>query len=87
MKKRTVYRVKFRKDVPAWVITWKGGPVAGEGESAGFAKKDDAVDVARKMARDRWERYGELAQLMVHRKDGQFQYEHTYGEDPRSSKG
>jgi hypothetical protein len=44
--------------------------------------KDDAERIAKEQARGQ-----EPSQVIVHHKDGTFEYESTYGDDPRESKG
>ena len=48
--------------------------------------KYEAVSHARGACRGMW-RSGQLAQMLVHRADGRFHYECTYGKDPNPPKG
>jgi hypothetical protein len=45
-------------------------------------RKDTAIDAGRQVARA-----NEPSQLVVHKADGTFEYEYTYGNDPVSSVG
>jgi hypothetical protein len=45
-----------------------------------FDTKDEAVQFAKERARKE-----ELGQVKVHKKDGNMEYESTYGDDPRRS--
>lgn len=47
-----------------------------------FSLKSDAVTYEGNQARSEWETYRRPTQLMVHRADGTFEYEYTYGDDP-----
>ena len=47
-----------------------------------FENKDDAVRHAKEKARP-----AQLGQVIVHGRDGQIQYENTYGQDPHQRKG
>ena len=51
------------------------------------SKKETLLLIARREARHVWEQHGIHTQLVVHKKNGQIQTEHTYGADPRRSKG
>ena len=44
--------------------------------------KDNAVDHARSLAQS-----AAPSQVIIHTRDGKIETEHTYGDDPRSSKG
>lgn len=71
MSTRMTYDVSPRGD--GWGVKARGA-----GRAVGrFATKAEAVDRAREVARNQ-----PLAQVVVHRQDGTFQTEHTYGKDP-----
>jgi len=77
MSARKVYHVS-----PASEAGWK---VQGEGESSPSSThgtKDEAIAEAKTLAKSH-----ELGQVIVHKKDGKFQTEYTYGEDPDPPKG
>jgi len=79
-KKRTIVRVKWDKKRGKrgmWHLT-----ATGPNLSAFYVRKTDAVCMGRHAARGR-----KPSQLMIHLKSGRFQTEHTYGDDPRRSKG
>jgi len=63
-----------------WLVHW-------EKESTGtiFRLKEDAIQHARKMVKER--REGEVLSIRVQRADGTFQSEWTYGKDPYPPKG
>ena len=48
--------------------------------------KAAAVGFAARWGRDLWN-CGKLAQVRVHRRDGTFHFERTYGKDPRRTPG
>ena len=73
MAKRKVIHVVFKKDQAKWLL--RGG-------DGSFATKTKAVAAGKKQAKA-----GGLGQLVVHKKTGGIQTEHTYGADPRRSKG
>ncbi len=82
MKGRLVYRVRaVRRGRDGWVVITPGGV------RQAYATKRVAVSTGRRWARDRWERHGLLAQLVVHGRDGRIQFEATYGRDPRRRRG
>ena len=71
-KERTVYHVAPDSAAEKWVVSQ---------ENASFRRvfdtKEEAVEEARKLAQQ-----AELGQIKVHKKDGNMEYESTYGEDP-----
>jgi uncharacterized protein DUF2188 len=71
---RVVYRVV--PDGSDWKVTREGV------DQSGFAIKTDAVSYGQSHARGEWEKDHRLTQLVVHKGDGTFEYEYTYGEDP-----
>ena len=73
MAKRKVIHVTFRKSDGKWELR------GGEGT---FTTKTRAVAAGKKQAKA-----GGLGQLIIHKKTGGIQTEHTYGSDPRRTKG
>lgn len=76
MSKRSVYHVVGKKG------SWDVKP-----EKAGYSvshhqSKDAAIDMARAIAKS-----SGLGQVKIHGTDGKIQTEHTYGKDPRKTKG
>jgi hypothetical protein len=78
---RVVFRVQYVKSTGKWVVK-RGSDVVSTMDT-----KADAVERGRAMARATWEQQKQLSQLMIHNQDGEFENEHTYGQDPRSSPG
>ena len=75
---RAVYHVVPNASADRWVVSIEGNDSFREE----FDRKDDAVEAAKRRARNE-----EPAQVKVHRKDGNMEYESTYGDDPRRSPG
>lgn len=73
MAKRKVIHVVFKKSEGQWLL--RGG-------DGSFSTKTKAVAAGKKQARA-----GGLGQLIIHTKAGGIQTEHTYGADPRRTKG
>ena len=73
MAKRKVIHVVFKKDQGKWLL--RGG-------DGSFSTKTRAVAAGKKQARA-----GGKGQLVIHKKTGRIQTEHTYGSDPRRKKG
>ena len=73
MAKRKVIHVVFRKSEGKWEL--RGG-------DGSFSTKTKAVSAGKKQARA-----GGNGQIIIHKKTGGIQTEHTYGSDPRRSKG
>lgn len=73
MAKRKVVHVVFNKKDGKWLL--RGG-------TGSFATKLKAVAAGKKQAR-----MGGNGQLIIHKKTGGIQTEHTYGSDPRRTKG
>jgi len=73
---RTVFHVVPDASGEKWVISEEG--------SAGFRRefrtKEEAVSAARERARGH-----QPSQMKVHKRDGNMEYESTYGEDPSRS--
>jgi uncharacterized protein DUF2188 len=72
-KDRVVYHVVPNSSGEKWVVSQERAEFRRE-----FDTKDEAVDFAKERARKE-----ELGQVKVHKKDGNMEYESTYGEDPR----
>ena len=74
-KERKVYHVVPDSAAEKWLVSQ---------ENASFRKafdtKEEAVEEARRLAQA-----ADLGQIKVHKKDGNMEYESTYGEDPRRS--
>lgn len=77
--KRIVYRVTYVAESKSW-------KVQGPGQPKSFTRKYAATKWARKTCRELW-KGGQLAQLVVHKRNGRIQDEFTYGKDPRRTKG
>lgn len=77
MKRRVFHVVPHHK---GWRITLNGKPVCV------IRLKADAIKEAVRLAWRDW-RKGLLAQVKIHRRDGVFQREFTYGKDPERHKG
>src|SRR6476620_10597488 len=75
--KRTVYHVTPDAAAERWVVSQENGDVRRE-----FDRKEEAIEFAKKKAQ-----FDRLSQVKVHRKDGNVDYESTYGEDPRDIPG
>lgn len=74
-KERVVYHVVPNSSGEKWVVSQERAEFRRE-----FETKDEAVDFAKERARKE-----ELGQVKVHKKDGNMEYESTYGDDPRRS--
>lgn len=70
---RTVYHVVPNASAEKWLITEENGTLREE-----FRTKEEAVNAARARAERR-----KPSQVKVHKKDGNMEYESTYGDDPR----
>lgn len=79
--KRIVYRVKYSRRTRDWMIQ------SGRETRQGYYPKRAAVAQARSEARFLWDHLGTPSQVVVHGMDGKFQFEWTYGRDPRRWKG
>lgn len=76
-KGRKVYHVVYQGKM--WKVKQEKGYTVANGV---FLKKSEAVSRAKEAAKK-----AKLGQVIVHKKDGKFQTEYTYGEDPVESKG
>jgi hypothetical protein len=72
-KQRVVYHVVPNSSGEKWVVSQEKAEFRKE-----FETKDEAVQFAKERARKE-----ELGQVKVHKKDGNMEYESTYGDDPR----
>jgi len=71
-KDRVVYHVVPNSSGERWVVSQERAEFRRE-----FDTKDEAVQFAKERARKE-----ELGQVKVHKKDGNMEYESTYGDDP-----
>ena len=76
-KERLVYHVVPNSSAEKWVVSQENAEFRRE-----FDTKEEAVDFAKERAQQ-----AALGQVKVHKKDGNMEYESTYGEDPRRSPG
>jgi hypothetical protein len=74
-KDRVVYHVVPNSSAEKWVVSQENAEFRKE-----FETKEEAVQFAKERARNE-----ELGQVKVHKKDGNMEYESTYGDDPRRS--
>jgi hypothetical protein len=75
---RTVYHVVPNADATRWVVSKEN--------NRSFREEYDTKAEAEQAAKTR-ARGEEPSQVKVHKLDGNMEYESTYGEDPRSSRG
>ncbi len=73
---RTVYHVVPNASAERWVVTIENDDRFREE----YDTKQEAVEAAKGRAKGQ-----QPAQVKVHRKDGNMEYESTYGQDPRRS--
>ncbi len=76
-KKRDVYHV-----TPSTKGGWDVQKEGGKRPSAHATRKTDAVARGKELAKK-----APLGQIKIHKQDGTFQTEHTYGDDPFPPKG
>ncbi len=76
MSKRKVYHIVPKEK--GWSMKREGSDRA----LKNFERKQDAVNYAREKLRQ-----DQPSQVKIHKKDGKIQTEHTYGSDPRRTKG
>jgi len=74
MAKRTVYHVTYDKSK---TYPWRVKKGGGSRAVSKHRKKGPAVRKAKSLAKDR-----KPSQIKVHNKNGRFDYEHTYRQDP-----
>jgi uncharacterized protein YdaT len=72
---RVVYHVVPNSSAEKWVVSQENADYRSEHDT-----KDEAVKEARRLAQQ-----AELGQIKVHLKNGNMEYESTYGDDPRES--
>ena len=72
---RMVYHVVPDASAERWVVSQENAEFRRE-----FDKKEEAVEFAKNRARQ-----ASLGQVKVHTRDGNMEYESTYGEDPERS--
>jgi len=78
MSNRTIYHVVYDSSDEKWKVKLQGATRA----SAAFDTKQEAIDRARELAKN-----NEPSQVIVHKKDGTFETEWTYGDDPERHPG
>lgn len=76
-KKRKVYQVQWRSGLRRWSLS-------NTDPKRLYLRKVDAIRGGRFKCRMK---RNQPAQLVIHKKNGRIQTEHTYGNDPRRSKG
>jgi len=76
---RIVYRVTPRGE--DWTVSRDGVHQSTHGT------KQPAVDAGSSAARREWEAFKRPSQCVIHRADGTFEKEWTYGDDPYPPKG
>ena len=74
---RTVYHVVPNSSAEKWLVTQENASFRRE-----FETKEEALEEAKRLAKS-----AELGQVKVHKKDGNMEYENTYGEDPPETPG
>ena len=74
-KERKVYHVVPNASAEKWLVSQENASLRRE-----FDTKEEAVQFAKERAQQ-----AELGQVKVHKKDGNMEYESTYGEDPSRS--
>ena len=74
-RERTVYHVVPNSSAEKWLVSQENATFRKE-----FDTKEEAVEEARRLAQE-----ADLGQIKVHKKDGNMEYESTYGDDPRRS--
>lgn len=80
-QKRLVFRVRWNKDLRQWELCNSNGVT-----TDAYTLKRGMVQTARAHVKQYWKEDGQLAQLVVHKKDGKIELEATYGKDPRRYK-
>ncbi len=76
-KERIVYHVVPNSSGERWVVSQERAAFRRELDT-----KEEAVELAKELAKS-----AELGQIKVHKKDGNMEYENTYGEDPERYPG
>lgn len=75
---RNVYDVTYRTNDDKWQVKLRGNSSA----SSIHSTKAGAVEAGQKLAKA-----NQPSQLVVHKMDGTFDYEYTYGDDPYPPRG
>lgn len=78
-KTREVYHVVPDASAEHWVVSQENAEFRKE-----FDTKEEAVEFAKERGRSAEQR-GHNGQVKVHKKDGNMEYESTYGDDPERS--
>ena len=71
-KERKVYHVVPNASAEKWLVSQENASLRRE-----FDTKEEAIEAAKTLAQA-----ADLGQIKVHKKDGNMEYESTYGEDP-----
>jgi hypothetical protein len=74
---RFVYHVTPDASTESWIVTLENG---------NLRREFDTKEAAEKFAKYR-ARLNQWSQLKVHKRDGNMDYESTYGDDPRDIRG
>jgi len=74
---RAVYHVVPNASGELWVVSRERS-----NERTEYQTKEEAVEAAQRLAKQ-----ADLGQIKVHKKDGNMEYESTYGEDPPETPG
>ena len=69
---RVVYHVVPNSSAEKWVVSQENADYRSEHDT-----KEEALQEAKRLAQQ-----AELGQVKVHKKDGNMEYENTYGQDP-----
>lgn len=78
MPDRKVYHTTYNRNRERWENTLEGAARP----SSTHKTKTEAIQRVRELAKK-----ATLGQAKIHKKDGRFQTEWTYGKDPRRTKG
>ncbi|MCH7950129.1 MAG: DUF2188 domain-containing protein [Candidatus Dadabacteria bacterium] len=78
MPKRNKYHLTFNSKQDNWGLKKEGS----QRPTKAFKTKGEGLKLSREFVRER-----EPSQLIVHKKDGTIQTEHTYKNDPKKYKG
>ena len=79
MARAKTVHVVWQKNVHGWHVKLGGRKLTET--DAGYTYKEHAVERGRREARER------KCELVIHNKNGKIGRKHSYGNDPRSSKG
>lgn len=100
-RSRLVFRVSWfrRYDVAGrvergmWLVTERAKPRPRQDGGkpyvwGAYSGREEAIAAGRALAKDAWNTFRRLSQLVVHHKGGNsIAFEHTYGRDPRRHAG